>query len=275
MSAQTPEGTSSFCWFELATSDHDAAEKFYGALFDWDLRRDELPHGMSYTQCFDHGAKKEEGQGIAAMFGMGEEMQKRMPPCWNVYVQVTSADDTAREVEALGGKVLNAPFDVMEFGRMAVLMDPQGAVFQVWQPKLHSGTSLDYRMPGRVCWVELMTRGSKNAQEFYGKAFAWDFPKKGDGESSAKGETYQQYFHGGAPMGGFMEMDGQAHFDNIPPHWMVYFAVSDVDASAQKVIDLGGSILLPPHDLPGVGRHAVAKDPQGATFSLFRLNDDH
>ena len=101
-----------------------------------------------------------------------EEQQMGVPPHWNAYVTVANVDEAAKKAESLGAKVLAPPFDVMDYGRMAVLQDPTGAVFQVWQAKTHIGAQI-LNEPGALCWTELSTRDTKAAEAFYTKLFGW------------------------------------------------------------------------------------------------------
>jgi predicted enzyme related to lactoylglutathione lyase len=152
-------------------------------------------------------------------------------------------------------------------GRMAVLQDPTGPILNVWQAKGPGpGAEMDYRKKGFVCWVECQTRGAKQASEFYRQLFGWKI--------SADKPDYIQFFSGDAPLGGFFELTGK-NMDQVPPHWSIYFATDDVDASTAQVEALGGRVYAPPMNLPHVGRFSVVADPQGATLTLFRLDDDH
>src|SRR6185503_8196040 len=149
-----------FSWPELATTDQKAAVAFYRALFGWDVS--ETPIGPTET----YSIFKLRGKDTASAYTMQEEERKMgLPPHWNNYVSVTNADESAKKAQELGGKVLVPAFDVMEHGRMAVLQDPTGAVFQVWQPKEHIGAMI-LNEPGALCWTELTTSDTKAAEKF-------------------------------------------------------------------------------------------------------------
>jgi predicted enzyme related to lactoylglutathione lyase len=120
----------SFCWIELATTDGEAAKKFYGELFGWEAQDNPMGPGMVYTML------KLNGKDVGALYEKGEEM-KQVPTHWASYVSVESADEIAAKAKSLGGAVIMEPFDVMEHGRMAVITDPTGAVFSIWQDKQH------------------------------------------------------------------------------------------------------------------------------------------
>ena len=151
-----PPGT--FCWPELSTTDQKGGVAFYRGLFGWDLNEQPLGPGETYSMF------QMRGREVAAAYTMRpEERQHGAPPHWNAYVTVTSADETAKRARQLGGSVLVPPFDVMEHGRMAVLQDPTGAVFQVWQPKKHPGAKI-LGEPGALCWTELATRDTTTSR---------------------------------------------------------------------------------------------------------------
>src|SRR5579885_1897790 len=152
----------------------------------------------------------------AAMFELSGKDAK-LPTHWNAYVSVASADDAAQKAKSIGGKIVEAPFDVMDVGRMAVLQDPTGAHFSVWQPKKHIGARV-YDMPGTVCWRELLTPNVDAAGKFYSTLFKW--------KASAKkmdGMTYHMFENGADGVAGMM----LPPMKDIPPHWITYFMVED------------------------------------------------
>jgi predicted enzyme related to lactoylglutathione lyase len=249
-----------FTWPELATSDQGAGVAFYRALFGWDVK--EQPVGPTEVYSMFQLRGQEVG---AACSLRPEERQHGVPPHWNLYVTVASADEATKRAASLGATVLMPPFDVMDAGRMAVLQDPTGAVFQVWQP----GRSIGARIlnePGSLCWSELSTRDTKKAEAFYTALFGWT-PKH-----SAPGSPmeYTEFSVQGQPSIGMMGMPEHmpAH---VPAYWMPYFQVADCDGAAAKARELGATLLVEPHDIPSTGRFAVIQDPQGAVFAVFRF----
>jgi len=255
MSSYTP-GT--FCWIELSTSDAAAAKQFYHALFGWSAADMEYAPGMVYTMC------QIEGKNAAALYQQGPQEQG-VPPHWNSYISVADAAETAAKVAAAGGTVLMETMDVMEFGRMCLIQDPTGGVVGAWEPRAHIGASL-VNQPGTLTWNELATRDAEKAAGFYTQVFGWE------GQVSQMGGTdYTTFYNHGNMNCGMIQMT--AEWGDLPPHWMVYFAVADCDASAEKAKSLGGQIHVPPSDIPSMGRFAVLTDPQGATFSIFQLNN--
>jgi len=246
-----------FCWYELGTSDQDAAIKFYSGLFPWTVTK--FPMGPDSF----YAIPKIQDRDVCGIYKLGPEMQG-VPPHWMPYVSVASADDTAAKVKAAGGAALMEPFDVFDMGRMFAMRDPTGAHLSVWQSKTHKGVGIG-GAHGTPCWAELATRDTKASATFYTAVFGW-----GTKESSKPPmPPYVEWQNGGMSIGGMVQMDAQ--WGDVPPHWGMYFMVDDCDALAEKVKSGGGQILHGPFDLPGVGRMAVAKDPQGAVFNFIKL----
>src|SRR5262245_47119948 len=161
----TKHNPGTFCWVELATTDPAAAKRFYGDLFDWSVEDMPAGEGMTYTML------KLGGKNAGALYHLDEDRRKAgVPPHWFTYVAVTSADESAKKAASLGGTVVQQPFDVMDVGRMAVLQDPTGAHFAVWEPKRHHGTGI-VGEPGSHVWTELLTTDTKKAGDFYSKLF--------------------------------------------------------------------------------------------------------
>lgn len=249
MTTMTQHEPGTFCWIELHTSDGEAAKRFYCDLFGW--TPNEIPMGPDQPPYII--AKKGDND-AAAIY-----QNKEVPPSWLSYVCVDSADNTAAKVKELGGKTVTDPFDVFDIGRMVVAADPEGAHFALWQPKKHKGVGVKNEN-GALCWNELQTRQRDRAQEFYTKLFGWT-PKASP--------EYVEMHVGEAAIGGLMTMQPQVPAQ-VPAHWLPYFWVDDVDASAAKASGSGGNTLVPPMDIPKVGRFAVIADPQGAVFAIFK-----
>ena len=204
------------------------------------------------------------GKEVAAAYTMRpEERQHGAPPHWNLYVTVASVDESVKKAESLGAKVLAPPFDVMDVGRMAVLQDPTGAIFQVWEARKHIGARI-LNEERALVWSELTTRDTKRAESFYTALFGWTL--KHAAPSSVM--EYTEFHNQGKPLGGMMAMP-----PNMPPHvpsyWMPYFQVSDVDASTNSAKGLGGKAMVGPQDIPNTGRFAILVDPQGAMFAIY------
>ncbi|WP_338200044.1 VOC family protein [Candidatus Nephthysia bennettiae] len=144
---------------------------------------------------------------------------------------------------------------------MAIVSDPGGAVLGLWQPRAFAGAGV-FNEPGAVAWNELATRDPEAAKEFYARALGWR------GETNEIG--YTQWMLNGRAVGGMIRMDDEWPAE-MPAHWMVYFAVDDVDESASRASELGGTVMVPPTDTP-VGPFSVVRDPHGAAFSIIRLS---
>src|SRR6478736_6508190 len=161
-----------FSWPELATTDQKGAVAFYRALFGWDLNEQPMGPGEVYSMF------QMRGKHVGAGYTMRPDERKMgVPAHWNSYVTVADADESAKQAESLGAKVLAPPFDVMDAGRMAVIQDPTGAVFQLWTPNRSIGAQI-LNEPGALCWTELTTSDPKAAEAFYTGLFGWT-PKHG------------------------------------------------------------------------------------------------
>src|ERR1700676_1881559 len=156
-----------FCWIELATTDQNAAKKFYSSLFGWVAN--DMPMGPdSFYTIFRLQAKD-----CAAGYTMGaDERGQGVPSHWNLYIAVDNADAAADKAASLGAKVLAPAFDVFDAGRMAVLEDPTGAIFTVWQATRNTGIGI-IGEPGAFCWADLSTSDTGRAQKFYADLFGW------------------------------------------------------------------------------------------------------
>ena len=245
----------SHCWSELATSDPAPAKKFYMSLFGWEAEDTPAGPDMVYTML------RLGGREVGALYPQDKaEAEHGVPPHWNVYIAVESADTTASRAKELGGTVLMDPFEVMEHGRMTIVQDPTGGTICVWQARNHIGARV-VREPGAGSWIELYTKDTKTAGAFYSQLFGWKL-KESPG--------YTEFHLGTQGVGGMMAIE--ASWGDVPPHWTVYFQVADIDASAAKVRSLGGKLRMEPTDIPEVGRFAIPLDPQGAEFAIIRLD---
>jgi uncharacterized protein len=246
-----------FCWVELGTTDQPAAKQFYTSLFGWNAN--DMPIGPSdfYTMF------QLEGRGTGAAYTLRpDQRQQGVPPHWMIYVSVESADDAAKRAAELGGKVLAPAFDVYDAGRMAVLQDPTGATFCVWQPKQSAGIGIA-GVHGTLCWADLSTPDVERARTFYSALFGWQVLL---GENDPSG--YLHIKNGEAFIGG---IPPAAHRNpNAPPHWLAYILVTDCDETAAKATQSGAKIFFGPTTMENVGRMAVMADPQGAIFAIFQ-----
>lgn len=247
-----------FCWVELSTTDAAAAKRFYTDLFGWNVVDTPAGPDMTYTML------QVDGKDIGALYEMENERKSQgVPPNWLSYISVKSADDSAAAGEKLGGTITMAAFDVMEVGRMAILRDPTGAVIALWQPKNHIGARL-VNEPGALCWNELATTDRKKAADFYTGLFGWSANEQQTGPM-----LYTIFSNGEKPAGGMYEITED--MSGMPSSWIVYFAVENCDSTAEKAASSGAKIIVPPTDIPNVGRFSMIQDPQGAVFAVIKL----
>lgn len=253
MTEMTRYEPGTFCWVELATSDGSAAKSFYTNLFGWTANEIPIGEGSVYVML------QKSGKDVGALYE-----NKNVPPNWLSYVAVASADETGEKAKSLGATIVATPFDVFDVGRMAVITDPQGATFALWQARKHIGAGV-VGEPGALCWNELATRDKMAAADFYSKLFGWE-PRHHDSGPM----PYTEFHRGERALGGMYTMPSQ--MEGVPPHWMVYFATDDCDATEGKARSLGGTSIVASMDIPDVGRFAAIRDPQGAVFSVIRLD---
>ncbi|GJM44500.1 MAG: putative glyoxylase CFP32 [Gemmatimonadota bacterium] len=257
MSETTVKAPGTFCWSEVCTADLAAAKEFYGGLFGWTTKDNTAGPGI-YSLL--HLGNEQVG-------GMYElvEQQKEMgvPPHWLGYVLVEDVNEATERAQSLGGTVVMGPMDVMEMGRMALLQDPTGAVFALWQALTHTGGG-EITGHGSVCWHELVSTDRVEATAFYAALFGWEL-ESGPGEME-----YTLFMNDEKPTAGCMQRTEE--MGPVPSHWLTYFNVDDTDASADKASALGGRVVHPPTDIPGVGRFALLADHAGAIFGVMKLS---
>ena len=246
----------SFSWVELATTDIPAAKDFYGALFGWVADDQPVPQGGSYTMF------RLNGLDAAGAYEKTED-QRDIPPFWGTYFTVEDVDVTTKRVEAAGGSVMLEPFDVMDVGRMAVLSDPTGAVFFIWQP----GKSIGARVKnehGALGWCELWSTDQRKASEFYSEVFDWkpeEVPMGPDAVYILMSNATERVCGISA-----MTPELQGH----PSFWLNYFEVDDCEGTVSNAKKLGGDVTFGPFTMEGVGTFAGIRDPQNAQFAVLQ-----
>ncbi len=271
------------CWVDTSQPDPEAAVAFYRGLFGWEFN-DVMPadspgrYFMASLRGGDVaavGSQSQDGPGMAA---------------WNTYVWVESADAAVAKVRDAGGRVVTDPFDVMDAGRMAVVMDPEGAAFCVWQAKRHKGARI-VNQPGSLNFNSLNIRDVEGAKAFYRSVFGWETLRLdgdvemwrlagyGDFLAQSDPELRQRQADSGAAPEGFADVVATLNpiADDQPgvrPHWSVTFAVDDADATARRAAELGGRVEVAPFDAPWV-RMTVITDPQGATFTASKFTPEN
>jgi len=258
MGKRTKYEPGTFSWAELSTTDPDAAKAFYGELLGWEANDLPLPDGGTYSMM------RIAGEPVAAI-QKKPDFQDRLPSYWFNYVTVASADETAAAAKGAGGNVHMEPFDVMDSGRMTVIMDPTGAAFGVWEPNQHIGAAL-VNDPGTLTWNELSTTDPARAMEFYETLFGWSFQALDTGDFP----PYWSIGHEGAAAGrngGMRELPEEHRAEGVPSNWMPYFAVGSAEQAIGVSEGAGGTKLFGPLQVPA-GRFAVIQDPQGAIFGV-------
>jgi predicted enzyme related to lactoylglutathione lyase len=266
------------CWVDTSQPDPQAAVAFYRDLFGWAFE-DVMPPDSPGRYFIG----RLRGGDVAAV---GSQPEGGPPSAtWNTYIWVDSADDTAARVLDGGGRVVTAPFDVMDAGRMAVCADPAGAAFCVWEANRHRGARI-VNEPGSLNFNTLHTRDADGASAFYGAVFGWEalgleggaqmwaLPGYGDFLEQSDPGLRERMAESDAPEG-FVDVvaalnpigDDQP---DVPAHWGVTFGVDDADATAGRAAELGGRVVGAPFDAPWV-RMTVITDPQGATFTASKF----
>jgi uncharacterized protein len=242
------------CWIDLGAQDVAAALAFYGGLFGW-TGEPGPPETGGYVMC---------QLGDAPVAGIGPLMSGQ-PSAWNTYFASDDLDDTAGRIAKAGGQVLMPPMDIMDIGRMGLFTDASGATFGVWQKGTFAGAGV-VNEPGSLIWNELMTRDVDGAKEFYATALGLG-AKTSD---AAGGVAYTEWLVDDASIAGLMPTDGPQFPADLPAHWMVYFAVADITASTASATALGGSVSVPPTQIP-IGTFSVVTDPAGAFFAMIQM----
>jgi predicted enzyme related to lactoylglutathione lyase len=250
-----PPGT--FCWVDLATTDTEAATRFYGELFGWEAEEQPGAGGV-YTML------RLGGRDVGALYELPEQLRAAgVPPHWAGYVSVADAEASAARARELGGTVLDGPTDAEGHGRRAAVQDPTGAFFVLWQRQGHAGAAV-VNEPGSLCWNELYSSDAQAAAAFYGGLFGWSTEES----ASADGGIYTVFRNGEQLAAGMLQI--REEWGAVPPSWAVYFAVADLDATLAKARELGATIQGEPMEV-NAGRFAFLADPQGAGFAVMQI----
>jgi uncharacterized protein len=248
-----------FVWYELATSDPGAAQRFYTAITGWGTQAFEGA-GTPYTMWVN-------GENpVGGVMQLPPELSSQgVPPHWLPYIGTDDVDETVAEATQLGGRVIVPPQDIPTMGRFAVLADPQGAMFALYKSAQDMPEPEFNPQRGDASWHELTTTDHVAAFDFYSKLLGWEKQSEMD---MGGGAMYLMYGRsGGGPMlGGMWTWNKPEH--TMPPNWMTYFKVDDADQTAERIKQLGGQILNGPMEVPGGDRVAQAVDPQGAAFGI-------
>jgi predicted enzyme related to lactoylglutathione lyase len=245
-------------WADVAVPDMAAGAAFYKGLFGWEVEAggsDSMPYSM-----FTKG-----GQAVAGMGSItAEQIKGGQPPTWSSYIIVDDADVTFAKAVELGATPIMEPMDVMDAGRMFFIIDPVGAAVGFWQSGEHDGAQV-FNEPGTMTWNEIASRDLSAAVSFYVELLGWSAEAM-----DFDGFPYTSLRVGGRMNGGAYDMSELAP-DEVPAHWLTWFAVDDCAAAASTVSKLGGTVIRPP-ETSGIGTSAVAADPFGATFGIIQAN---
>lgn len=245
-------GEGGFVWYELMTSDVEAAQAFYAKVVGWDMADSGMP-GIRYTLA------KVGERPVAGLMGF--------PPgagtgsaAWLGYILVADVDAMAERVRQAGGAVHRPATDIAGVGRFAVVADSQGAMFMLFRASGDSAPDLARSTPGAVGWHELRTTDWERAFAFYQGLFGWE---KSYSHDMGPMGVYQTFSAGGEWTGGMMTAT-----EAPAPAWLYYITVEDIDAAAARVVETGGTVLSGPHQVPGDSWVLMGMDPQGARFAL-------
>jgi uncharacterized protein len=231
------------CWTDLSTSDVEGARAFYGSLFGWEWE-------VTGPEFGNYSTARLSGKRVAAV---ASRMDDSQPVAWTTYLAVDDIDAVAAAVPAAGGTWV-MQHDIGEQGRMGIGVDPAGAVFGVWQAAAHRGAEL-VNEPGTLVWHELVSADLPAAQAFYTAVLGVGWGS----EEMAPGVPYGLLQVGGRSVGGAT--------GGVPPHWAVYVEVADTDATAARIVELGGRELTPVAPSPQ-GPFGTFADPQGGAFAI-------
>lgn len=240
-------------WYELMTSDPDAAQEFYAKVVGWTV----APSGMEGTGDY-RIVSAPDGHPVGGIMKTPDDVP--MPPGWFSYLSVDDVDAKVRQIEKLGGKVHMPPMEIPQVGRFAMVADPQGLVFYVIRGGMEDSKAFDYTAPGHCSWNELVTPDQKGALNFYGQAFGWK-----NVENMPMGEmgVYAFIDHAGTRIGAVMQQQPQ-----WPKRWTYYFRVPSISRAVEVAKAAGGAIHFGPQEVPGGDHIILGADPQGAAFAL-------
>ena len=245
-----------FVWYELMTGDQPAAVDFYRRVVGWSAQDAGMP-GMPYTLLLAGAAR------VAGVMTTPLELAAiGHAPTWSGYVGVVDVDAAAADVIGAGGKLLRPVAAIPGVGRFAVAADPQGASFMIFQPEPGDPPVMPAAgAPGSVGWHELHAVDWSSALDFYRRLFGWT---KGETMDMGPDGVYQLFEIDGVPAGAVLNKAS----DRPAPGWDFYFNVDAIDAAVERLRAAGGELLMGPHEVPGGSWIAIARDPQGACFSL-------
>jgi len=245
-----------FVWYELLTTNTEGATAFYKRVIGWDAADSELP-GMAYT-ILTAGADR-----IGGLMALPDEARAEgAPPGWMGYIAVDDVDAYAKTAKEAGGSIRRVPDDIPGVGRFAVVADPHGAVFTLFQGTGEAPPPAAPDAPGHIGWHELYAGDREEAFKFYATLFGWT---KSDAIDMGAMGTYQMFATGsGRAVGGMVTK--MAHQPR--PYWLYYVNVEAIDAAAARATEGGGQLVHGPSEVPGGLWIVQMTDPQGAMFAM-------
>lgn len=248
-----------FIWHDLATSDLEGAVAFYVDTIGWTAAP------MAGVPMEIHSFTAGDAMVGAAMALTDDMKAEGAPSSWTPCMASEDLDALCDKVKALGGAVINPP-DEVPGGRFALLQDPQGAMFEAYQAEDKNGEAeqAESSAPGHFSWYDLNTTDWEAARAFYGELFGWT--ESGMMPDSPAGPYWMfKSQSGDRSLGGMSAMAAKM---GVPPHWLCYVTVDDLDRALERVQSQGGTVVNGPMEVPGGDRIVHCMDPQGAAFAL-------
>ncbi len=254
----------SFIWYELMTTDPDAAAGFYGEVVGWKIA--DGPDPQSGDQDY-RMIVRDDGGNAGGVLRLSKEMcDAGAAPMWIPYLYTNDVDALLKTIQSEGGTLQMPPTD-LPVGRIAMVTDPQGVPIYVMDPIPPAGApdavsdvfSPDARQ--RVSWNELASPDLNASKAFYARHFGFEF---NDVMSMGDMDDYCFIDRADVRLGAIM----QRQDDGQPGAWLMYFRVPSIAAANAAIVKQGGNVLLPPHEVPTGDWVLIATDPQGAGFGL-------
>jgi hypothetical protein len=242
-----PQGTP--IWVDLQSADQAGAAAFYRQLFDW-----EVPAASAETGGYSVASLR--GVPVTAIGPLPPGVEASGRSFWTSYFSVDDIGASVEAATACGGSVLLPPGEVRSGVRLAIVTDPAGAVFGLWQNDDDAPWLRDE--PGAVDWLELVEAGCESSFDFYENVLG-----VGTSQMEIGSAVYSLFDVGESSVAGAIDPGG-----DVPPHWLVYFTVADLDAAVLRLTELGGAVRGEHESEPGVGRWIGAVDPFGGAFAL-------
>ncbi len=247
-----------FVWHDVMSTDPAATKAFYSGLFGW--RTEALETPMGPYEMLHLGDRP-----IGGIVALDPDHAPGVPSHWVGYVDVEDAEACVARSEASGGRTHMPVSEIPGVGKFAVLLDPLGGVIYPFQcaEGAERPPIPEKLEPGMFCWDELSSKDPAASMAYYAETFGWTYEDKDMGEM---GTYHLVRCADGADAGGIMKTP----CDEQPHAWLAYVGVESIDACHAKATELGANTIVPPQDIPGIGRFSVMFDPAGAAFAVYR-----